>query len=83
MSGLILAVQIALVAASVLMIVIVLVQQTKSAGMGGAYASESQSFTTRGKAARTEAKLQKTTVAFGIVFGVLSLALLVLGNFAH
>lgn len=81
MSGLVLAVQIALVLASVLMIVIVLAQQTKSAGLGSAYGSETQSFTSRGKAARTEAKLQKLTVVFGIIFGVLSLGLLVLGNF--
>ena len=82
MATLVLAVQIALVLASVLMIVIVLAQQTKSAGLGGAYGGDTQSFTTRGKAARTEAKLQKLTVVFGIIFGVLSLALMVLSPFA-
>jgi preprotein translocase subunit SecG len=82
MSTFVLAVQIALVVVSVLMIVIVLAQKTKSAGIGSAYGSETQSFTTRGKAARTEAKLQKTTIIFGIIFAVLSLSLLVIGNLA-
>ncbi len=67
-----------LVAASVAMIVIVLLQKSKSAGLGAAYGSETESFSNRGKSARRESKLQRITVIIAIVIGVLALALLVL-----
>ena len=50
-----------LVVASVLICVVVLLQKSKSAGLGAAYGSETKTFSQRGKAASKEAKLQKIT----------------------
>ncbi len=66
---------IALVVISVLMVVVVLLQKTKSSGMGAAFGSETESFTSKGKAASREAKLQKITVVLAIIMGVLAIAL--------
>ena len=64
-----------LVVASILMCVVVLLQKTKSAGLGAAYGSETKTFSQRGKAASREAKLQKITVILAIVIAVLAIAL--------
>ena len=71
-----------LVLASVLMCAVVLVQQTKSSGLGAAYGSDTVSFSQRGKAASREAKLQKITVVLAIVIAVLAVALLLIKCFA-
>lgn len=70
-----------LIVASILMCIVVLAQKTKSAGLGAAYGSETQSFSARGKAASREAKLQKITVIIAIVIAVLAITLLVLKSF--
>lgn len=70
-----------LIVASILMCAVVLLQKTKSAGLGAAYGSETMSFSQRGKAASKEAKLQKITVILAIVIAVLAIALLVLKCF--
>ncbi len=67
---------------SILMCVVVLVQQTKSSGLGAAYGSETVSFSQRGKAASREAKLQKITVGLAIAIAVLAIALLLIKCFA-
>ena len=72
-----------LVLASVLMCVIVLIQQTKSSGLGAAYGGDTVSFSQRGKAASREAKLQKITVVLAIVIAVMAIALLVIARFAQ
>ena len=71
-----------LVLASVLMCAVVLVQQTKSSGLGAAYGSDTVSFSQRGKAASREAKLQKITVVLAIAIAVLAVALLLIKCFA-
>ena len=71
-----------LVLSSVLMCVIVLIQQTKSSGLGAAYGGDTVSFSQRGKAASREAKLQKITVVLAIVIAVMAIALLVIARFA-
>lgn len=68
-------IQIALVVISVLLVVVVLVQKTKSSGMGAAFGGETTSFTTKGKAASREAKLQKLTIILAVIVGVLALVL--------
>lgn len=68
-------IRIALVVISILLIVVVLVQKTKSSGMGAAFGGETQSFTNKGKAAGREAKLQKLTIILAIIVGVLALVL--------
>ena len=67
---------------SILMCVVVLIQQTKSSGLGAAYGSETVSFSQRGKAASREAKLQRITVALAIAIAVLAIALLLIKCFA-
>ncbi len=70
-----------LVLSSVLMCVVVLVQQTKSSGIGAGF-GETVSFSQRGKKASREAKLQKITVVLAIVIAVLAIALLLIKCFA-
>ena len=70
---------IALLVIAILLIVVDLMQKTKSAGMGSAFGGDTQSFTARGKAASREAKLQKTTVILAIVLGVLAVVLAIIG----
>lgn len=67
-----------LVLCSIVMIAVVLMQQTKSSGLGGAFGSDSQSFTARGQAASKEAKLQKITVYTAIAIGVLAIAIMII-----
>ncbi|MBQ7153667.1 MAG: preprotein translocase subunit SecG [Clostridia bacterium] len=61
------------------MIIIVLMQKTKTAGLGAAFGDDGASFTSQGRAASKEAKLQKITIILAIVFGVLALVLAVIG----
>lgn len=61
------------------MIIIVLMQKSKSAGLGAAFGDDGASFTSKGRAASKEAKLQKITIILAIVFGVLALVLAVIG----
>ena len=65
---------IVLILASVALIAVVLMQQTKSAGLGG----DTASFTARGRKASREAKLQKITVVLGAVIGVLAIAMMII-----
>ena len=67
-----------LVLVSIAIIIVVLMQKSKSAGMGAAFGEETTSFTSKGRAASREAKLQKLTVILAIVFGVLALVLTIL-----
>lgn len=70
-------IQIALLVISVFLIIVVLLQKTKSSGMGAAFGGDTTSFTAKGKAASREAKLQKITIALAIILGVLALVLTV------
>ena len=78
MQTLALIIRIALLVISVLLVVVVLLQKTKSSGLGASFGGETASFTTKGKAASREAKLQKLTIALAVVVGVLALVLTVL-----
>ena len=71
-----------LVLSSILMCVVVLIQQTKSSGLGAAYGGDTVSFSQRGKAASREAKLQKITVVLAIVIAVMAIALMLIARFA-
>ena len=70
-----------LVASSILLCVVVLIQQTKSSGLGAAYGGDTVSFSQRGKAASREAKLQKITVVLAIIIAVMAIAILVIARF--
>lgn len=71
-----------LVVSSILMCVVVLIQQTKSSGLGAAYGGDTVSFSQRGKAASREAKLQKITVVLAIIIAVMAIALMFIAKFA-
>ena len=60
---------------SVLLIVVVLMQSSKSSGLGSAFGGDTQSISSKGKAASKEAKLQKLTKILAIAMGVLALAM--------
>lgn len=66
-----------LVLCSIVLIAAVLMQQTKSSGLGGAFGGDTQSFTARGQAASRERKLQKITIAMAVAVGVLAIALMI------
>ena len=68
-------IRIALMLISVLLIVVVLLQKTKSSGLGSSFGGETTSFTQKGKAASREAKLQKLTVVLASTVGVLAIVL--------
>lgn len=68
-------IKIVLVIISILLIIAVLLQKTKSAGMGSAFGGDTASFTAKGKAASREAKLQKLTIGLSIAMGVLAILL--------
>lgn len=78
METLALVIRIALLVISVLLVVVVLLQKTKSSGLGASFGGETASFTAKGKAASREAKLQKLTIALAAVVGVLALVLTIL-----
>ena len=72
-------VNIVLILASVALIAVVLMQETQSAGLGGAFGGVTASFTARGRRASREAKLQKITIVLGAVIGVLAIAMMIIG----
>ena len=74
--------QILLVVCSLCLIAVVLMQSTKSSGLGGAFGGDTQSFTARGQAASKEMKLQKLTKILAIVVGVIALAMAIVTRFA-
>lgn len=73
-----LAIQIILVLVSIALIAAVLMQNSKSAGLGAAYGDETESFGTRGREAAKEKKLQKATLILAGIIAVLALVLMCL-----
>lgn len=73
-----LAIQIILVFASALLITVVLLQKSKSAGLGAAYGGETEMFGSKGREAAKEMKLQKATLIIAAVIAVLALVLMCL-----
>lgn len=72
------AIQIILVIASIAMIVAVLCQKSKSAGLGAAYGEETESFGTKGREAYKDKMLSKITVYLAIAIAVLAIVLMCL-----
>ncbi|MDR1620577.1 MAG: preprotein translocase subunit SecG [Clostridiales bacterium] len=66
---------IVLMAVSVLMIIVVLMQQSKETGMGAAFGGETSTLGSKGRAASKEAKLQKLTKILAIVMGVIAVGM--------
>lgn len=78
MEVVVLVLQILLIVFSACIVAVVLMQSTKSAGLGGAFGGDTQSFTPRGKAASKEAKLQKATKFLAIIIGVIAVAIAII-----
>lgn len=74
--------QILLVVCSLCLIAVVLMQSSKSSGLGGAFGGDTQSFTARGKAASKEAKLQRLTKILAVVIGVIAIAMAAITKFS-
>ena len=71
---------IVLIICSGVLVLSVLMQSTQSAGLGGAFGGDTQSFTARGRAASKEMKLQKLTIAMGIVIAVIAIAMMIVST---
>ncbi len=78
METVILVLEILLIVCCACLITVVLMQSTKSAGLGGAFGGDTQSFTPRGKAASREVKLQKATKILAIAGGVIAVVVAIL-----
>lgn len=64
---------------AVLLVIVVLCQDAKSAGLGSAFGNDTTALgQSRNRKVTREAKLQRLTVIFAIALGVLALALLVI-----
>ena len=67
-----------LVLVELALIMVVMLQSGKSAGLSGAIAGGAETFLSKGKAKTLDAKLAKATKWFGLVFVILTLVLTVL-----
>ena len=76
-----LALNILLAICAIGLIGVILVQKTKSGGLGTAFGGEAPSFGARGRAVSRESKLQVITVVLSIIVGVIAIALLVIDQF--
>ena len=65
---------IVLIVLSIAMIAVVLMQQSKSAGLGSAFGGDTQSFTARSR----EAKLQRITKILAVAIGVIAIAMAII-----
>ena len=74
---------IVLIICSGVLVLSVLLQSTKSAGLGGAFGGDTQSFTARGRAASKEMKLQKLTISMGIVIAVIAIAMMIVSTITN
>lgn len=63
-----------LVAASVFLIIVVLLQESKSAGLSGAIAGGADTFFGKNKGRTIEAKLEKMTKFVAVLFFILAIA---------
>ncbi len=76
-------VNILMLIAAVCLVIVVLAQDAKSAGLGSAFGNDTTSFgKARNAKVNKEAKLKKLTVIFAVIMGVLALVLLVLPAFS-
>ena len=76
-----LVIRIVLIVCSVFLIVVVLLQQGKTAGLSGAIAGGAETFFGKNKAKSYEGKLETLTKIVAVLFMVLSVTLVVLAKF--
>ena len=72
---------IVLVVVSVVMIRVVLLQKSKSSGLGAAFGGESASLSPKAKSASRDVVLQKITIVLAVIIALLALGLTVLTQF--
>ena len=70
-----------LLVAAVLLVIVVLAQDSKNAGLGSAFGSETTAINSRGKKASRERQLQKLTVILAIIVAVLAVLMLLMPAF--
>ncbi len=75
-------IRIVLVVCSVFLIIVVLLQQGKSAGLSGSIAGGAETFFGKNKAKSYEGKLETLTKLVAVLFMVLAVALVVLAKFS-
>jgi len=75
-------IRIVLLVCSVFLIVVVLLQQGKSAGLSGSIAGGAETFFGKNKAKSYEGKLEMLTKVVAVLFMVLSVTLVVLAKFS-
>jgi preprotein translocase subunit SecG len=63
---------------SIVLIAVVLMQQTKSGGLGEAFGGDTQSFSSRGKAASRDRKLSKITIVMAGIIALFAIVLMIL-----
>ena len=63
---------------SVVLNVVILMQQSKETGLGSVFGGESSSLSLKGKSATKEAKLRKITVILAVVLGLFALIMVAL-----
>jgi preprotein translocase subunit SecG len=70
-----------LLIAAVLLVIVVLAQDSKNSGLGSAFGSETTALTSRGKKASRERQLQKLTVILAIIVAALAILMLLMPAF--
>ena len=75
-------IRIVLVVCSVFLIIVVLLQQGKSAGLSGSIAGGAETFFGKNKAKSYEGKLETLTKIVAVMFMVLAVGLVVLAKFS-
>lgn len=70
-----------LLIAAVLLVIVVLAQDSKNSGLGSAFGSETTAINSRSKKASREKQLQKLTVILAIVVAVLAVLMLLMPAF--
>lgn len=67
-----------LIISAVLMVAVVLMQDTKSSGMGASFGGNSDSFFGRNQSKTREGKLKNATKGIAVLIGVLCIALVII-----
>lgn len=70
--------------AAILLVIVILVQNPKNSGLGGAFGGETTRLGQERKMKATkETKLQRLTIAFAVILGVLAIVMLILSGIAR
>lgn len=82
MDILIIAFTLAIVVCAICLIAVVLMQSSKSSGLGETFGGSTQAFASRATVASKEKKLQRLSIVLGIVIAVLAIAVAIFTRFS-